>query len=86
MTPEQLPPQHDLPGDQTAEDYDQDTTAAALLRLLPVHRIVELLRSLPVRERTTILAQAVRGGTLTRVGADQILLAIAFEDVATPPP
>ena len=86
MTPEQLRPQHDLPGDQTAEDHDQDTTAAALLRLLPVHRIVELLRSLPVRERTTILAQAVRAGTLTRVGADQILLAIAFEDVATPPP
>ena len=86
MTPEQLRPQHDLPGDQTAEDHDQDTTAAALLRLLPVPRIVELLRSLPVRERTTILAQAVRAGTLTRVGADQILLAIAFEDVATPPP
>ena len=86
MTPEQLRPQHDLPGDQTAEDHDQDTTAAALLRLLPVHRIVELLRSLPVRERTTILAQAVRAGTLTRVGADQILLAIAFEDVARPPP
>ena len=88
-------PQHDLPSDRIrplslkrAEDHAviQDATAAALLRLLPVHRIVELLRSLPVRERTTILAQAVRAGTLTRVGADQILLAIAFEDVARPPP
>ena len=79
MTPEQLPPQHDLPGDQTAEDYDQDTTAAALLRLLPVPRIVELLRSLPVRERTTILAQAVREGTMTRAGADQVLIAVVLE-------
>ena len=79
MTPEQLRPQHDLPGDQTAEDHDQDTTAAALLRLLPVHRIVELLRSLPVRERTTILAQAVREGTMTRAGADQVLIAVVLE-------
>ena len=88
MTPEQLRPQHDLAGDQTAEDHDviQDTTAAVLLRLLPMHRIVELLHSLPVRSRTTILAQAVRGGILTRAGADQILLAITFEDVATRPP
>ena len=98
MTPEQveahdkpvalLRPQHDLPGDQTAEDHAviQDATAAALLRLLPVRRIVELLRSLPVRDRTTILAQAIHEGTLTRVGADQVLLAIAFENVATPAP
>ena len=64
----------------------QDATAAALLRLLPVRRIVELLRSLPVRDRTTILAQAIHEGTLTRVGADQVLLAIAFENVATPAP
>ena len=81
-----LRPQHDLPGDQTAEDHAviQDATAAALL--LPMRRIVELLRSLPVRDRTTILAQAIHEGTLTRVGADQVLLAIAFENVATPAP
>ena len=88
-------PQHDLQDDQIrplplkrAEDHAviQDATAAALLRLLPVRRIVELLRSLPVRDRTTILAQAIHEGTLTRVGADQVLLAIAFENVATPAP
>ena len=80
-------PQHDLPGDQLrplplkrAEDHAviQDATAAALLRLLSVRRLVELLRSLPVRERTTILAQAIHEGTMTRVGADQVLFALAF--------
>jgi hypothetical protein len=89
MTPEQveahdkpvalLRPQHDLPGDQTAEDHAviQDATAAALLRLLPMRGIVELLRSLPMRDQTTILAQAVHEGTMTRAGADQVLLAVA---------
>jgi hypothetical protein len=81
-------PQHDLPRDQIrhlplkrAEDHAviQDATAAALLRLLPLGRIVEVLRALPMREQTSILAQAVREGTLTRVGADQILFAISFD-------
>ena len=56
----------------------QDATAAALLRLLPVRRIVELLRPLPVRDRTTTLAHAIHEGTMTRVWADQVLIAIAF--------
>ena len=55
--------------------------SAALLRLLPAREVVELLRPLPDRERTTILAQAVHEGTLTRVGADQVLLAIAFHGI-----
>jgi len=42
--------------------------------------IVELLSSLPVRERTTILAQAVSRGNPDPVRADQILLAIAFDE------
>ena len=91
MTPEQaeaqdkpvalLRPQHDLPGDQTAEDHAviQDATAAALLRLLPVRGIVELLRSLPARERATILARAVSEGAMTPGSADQVLFALAFD-------
>jgi hypothetical protein len=49
------------------------------LRLLPVRGIVELLRSLPVRARTTILAQAIHEGTMTRAGADQVLIAIVLK-------
>ena len=84
-------PQHDLPCDkirpfplERAEDraVNQDAAAAALLRPLPVRRLVELLRSLPVRERTTILAQAVREGAMTRVGADQVLFALAWTATA----
>jgi hypothetical protein len=41
---------------------------------------VALLRPLPVRERTTILAQAIHEGTMTRVGADQVLFALALDD------
>ena len=81
-------PQHDLARDQIrpvslkrAEDHavNQQAIAAAVLRPMPVHRLVTLLRSLPVRERTTILARAIHEGTLTRVGADQVLFAIAFD-------
>ena len=81
-------PQHDLQDDQTrplppkrAEDLDviQDATAAALLRLLPVRGIVELLRSLPARERATILARAVSEGAMTPGSADQVLFALAFD-------
>ena len=60
--------------------------SVALLRPLTVRKLVELLRPLPARERAAILAQAVHEGTMTRVGADQVLLAIAFENVATPAP
>ena len=80
-------PQHDLPRDQPrplplkrAEDraVNQDATATPLLRPRSVRKLVELLRPLPVRERTTILAQAIHEGTMTRVGADQVLFALAF--------
>ena len=40
---------------------------------------VALLRSLSVRERTTILAQVVREGTMTRAGADQVLIAVVLQ-------
>ena len=52
---------------------------AALLRPLTVRKLVELLRPLPARERATILAQSVHEGTMTRVGADQILIALALD-------
>ena len=51
---------------------------AGLLRPPTVRRLAELLRPLPVRERTTILAQAVSEGSMTRAGADQVLIAIAM--------
>ena len=81
-------PRHDLPRDQIrpfllkrAKDraVNQGATAAALLRRPTVRRLVELLRPLSVRERTTILAQAIHEGTMTRVGADQVLFALAFD-------
>jgi hypothetical protein len=52
----------------------------ALLRSLTVRKLVELLRPLPARERTAILAQAVHEGTMTRVGADQVRIALALDD------
>jgi len=81
-------PPHDLPSDRIrplslkrAEDRatNRDATAAVLLRPPTVRRVAELLRPLPVRERTTILAQVVREGTMTRAGADQVLFALAFD-------
>ena len=51
---------------------------AALLQPPTVRRLAELLRHLPVPERTTILAQAVCEGSMTRAGADQVLIAIAM--------
>ena len=80
--------QHDLPSDRIrplplkrAEDraMNRDAMAAVLLRPPTVRRLAELLRPLPVRERTTILAQVMREGTMTRAGADQILIAIVLE-------
>jgi hypothetical protein len=66
---------------ERAEDHavNQDATAPTVLRPLLVRRLVELLRPLPFRERTTILAQAIHERTLTRVGADQVLFALAFD-------
>ena len=58
---------------------NRDATAAVLLRPPTVRRLAELLRPLPVSERTTILAQAVCQGSITRAGADQILIAIVLE-------
>jgi len=40
---------------------------------------VALLRFLPARERAVILAQAVHEGTMTRIGADQVLIALALD-------
>ena len=54
--------------------------SVALLRPPTVRKLVELLRSLPARERAAILAQAVHEGTMTRVGADQVLIALALND------
>jgi hypothetical protein len=51
----------------------------ALLRPLSVRKLVELLRPLSARERATILAQAVREGTMTRVAVDQVLIALALD-------
>ena len=51
----------------------------ALLRSLTVRKLVELLRPLPARERAVILAQAVHEGTMTRIGADQVLIALALD-------
>ena len=53
--------------------------SVALLRPLTVHKLVELLRPLPARKRAAILAQAVHEGTMTRVGADQVLIALALD-------
>jgi len=67
-----------------AEDHavNQDATTAALLRPPLVRSLVELLRSLTVRERTTILAQAIREGAMTRLGADQVVFALAWTATA----
>jgi hypothetical protein len=51
----------------------------ALLRSLTVRKLATLLRPLTARERATILAQAVREGTMTRVGVDQVLIALALD-------
>jgi len=51
----------------------------ALLRPTAVRELAVLLRPLTVRERTTIPAHAVHEGTVTRVGADQVLFALAFD-------
>ena len=42
-------------------------------------KLVALLRPLSVRKRTAILAQAIHEGTMTRVWADQVLFALAFD-------
>ena len=51
----------------------------ALLRPPTVLKLVALLRFLPARERAVILAQAVHEGTMTRIGADQVLIARALD-------
>ena len=50
-----------------------------------VRKLVELLQPLPVRERTTILAQAIHEGAMTRVWADQVLFALALRKRNPPP-
>ena len=63
----------------TPEQAEAHDKPVAVLRPRPLRRLVELLHTLPVSERTMILAQAIREGTLTRVGADQVLFALAFD-------
>ena len=53
--------------------------SVALLRPPAVCKLVALLRPMPARERAAILAQAVHEGTLTRVGADQVLIALTLD-------
>ena len=53
---------------------------AALLRPPAVRKLVALLRPMPARARAAILAQAVHEGTMTRIGADQVLFALALDD------
>ena len=53
--------------------------SVALLRPPAVRKIVALLRPLPARERATILGQAVHEGTMTRAGADQVLIALVLD-------
>jgi hypothetical protein len=53
--------------------------SVALLRPPAVRKLVALLRLLPAREQATILAQAVHEGTMTRAGADQVLIALALD-------
>jgi hypothetical protein len=53
--------------------------SVALLRSPAVRKLVALLRPLPARERAAILAQAVHEGTMTRVGADQVLIALVLD-------
>ena len=53
--------------------------SVALLRPPAVRKLVALLRPMPARERAAILAQAVHEGTLTRVGADQVLIALTLD-------
>jgi len=87
-----LKPQLDLQGDKMILPFplkraevlivNQDASAAALLPSPDVRRLVELLRSLTVRERTTILAQAIREGAMTRLGADQVVFALAWTATA----
>jgi hypothetical protein len=51
----------------------------ALLQPSTVSKLFALLRFLPARERAVILAQAVHEGTMTRIGADQVLIALALD-------
>ena len=57
---------------------EQAEKPVALLRPSTVSKLVAVLRPLPVRERTAILAQAIHEGIMTRVGADQVQIALAF--------
>ena len=56
---------------------NRDATAM-LLRPPTVRRLADLLRPLPVSEWTAILVQAIRQGTITRAGADQVRIAIVL--------
>ena len=51
----------------------------ALLRPPTVRKLVALLRPLSAGARGAILAQAVHEGTMTRIGADQVLISLALD-------
>jgi len=59
---------------------ERNAMPAALLRPLTVRKLVALLRPLPTRKRAMILAQAMREGSMTRVGADQVRIALVLDD------
>ena len=61
----------------TTEQAEAHGTPVAVLRPRLVRGLVELLSPLPARKRTTILAQAIQ--TMTRVGADQVLIALVLD-------
>jgi hypothetical protein len=54
----------------------------ALLRPQTVHKLVVLLRPQTVHKQTAFLAQAVHEGTMTRVWADQVRIALSLNDTA----
>jgi len=63
----------------TPEQVEAHGKPVALLRPPAVRKLVELLRPMPARERTAILAQALHEGTMTRAGADQVLIALVLD-------
>ena len=63
----------------TPEQAEAHDKPVAVLRPRLVRGLVELLSPMPVRKRTIILAQAIHEGTMMRVGADQVLFALAFD-------
>jgi hypothetical protein len=62
----------------TPEQTEAHGKPVALLRPPAVRQLVALLQPLSVREQTTILAQAIHEGAMTRTWADQVQFALAL--------